>query len=158
MNGAGPARDRKIVEDELRREVEQAKAEYHRATGVSQSAARERYVRALDGFSRMLLGERTPDFEAGLGTRSPEISGEPMDAALDLIMTQLNFARTMLQLVGTAMNLPANAEGATRAIDHARTSLEVARKLSAGANLSEMERAAISHALLDLEAKLYLRG
>jgi len=151
------ATDRKIVEDELRREVEQAKAEYDRATGVSRSAARERYLGALEGLSRVLHDERTPDFEAGLGARSPVVSGEPMDAlALDLTMTQLIFARTILQLVGTAMNLP--AEGATRAIDHARTSLEVARKLSTGANRSETERAAISHALLDLEAKLYPRG
>ena len=145
------------MEDELRRQVEQAEADFLQATGVNRSAARERYARALDAFNRLLLDEGIPDFEAGPGPRSPEVSGEPMDAlALDLITTQLNFARTILQLVGTAMDLP--AEGAARAIDHARTSLEVARKLSAGANLAETERAAISHALLDLEAQLYPRG
>ena len=76
---------------------------------------------------------------------------------LDFINTELELARTMLQIADTEMSFPANPDGAARAINHARVALETAQGLLLKLNLSETERASIEDVLFDLQAELQTR-
>ena len=79
------------------------------------------------------------------------------DPRLDFINAELELARTMLQIADTEMTVPADPEGAARAINLARAALETARRLLPRLNLSETKRASIELALVDLQAELQTR-
>ena len=82
----------------------------------------------------------------------------PMDTPeVDFIKSELKLAHTLLRLADTEMAVPADPDGAACAINYARTALEVARRFLPGVNMVETDRAAIEHALANLEADLQTR-
>ena len=75
----------------------------------------------------------------------------------ELTAIGLKFARTLLEMAGPEFDDPTDPDGAARAINDARTSLEAVRRFRPKANLSGAERTYFEDELAYLEGKVQTR-
>jgi hypothetical protein len=61
MNKAEPAKDRQLLEEERLLKLELAKQECRQATSENLKSARERYLRTLDRFNKLVLEGKLPE-------------------------------------------------------------------------------------------------